>query len=73
MFLTAQTQEAQYTGGAAQLTLYSGSIVANDCNILASNGQTQNTQQWCNGDYDNNSSVDCKSINIIKTLVRTIS
>ncbi|KAB5549896.1 hypothetical protein GE09DRAFT_1060296 [Coniochaeta sp. 2T2.1] len=52
--------QAQNTGGVGQLTLYSGSIVTNDCTIISSNGQTQNSNQWCNGDYDNGYSVDCQ-------------
>ncbi|KAK4445154.1 hypothetical protein QBC34DRAFT_384561 [Podospora aff. communis PSN243] len=49
-------------GNIRPQTLYSGSVVTNNCKILASNGQTTSNNQWCKGGYLN-TIVDCKGTN----------
>ncbi|KAJ1307860.1 hypothetical protein OPQ81_001940 [Rhizoctonia solani] len=50
-----------FTGPAQSYNTYSGFLMANNCGIIASNGQTQNENQMCKGGYSKGASVTCQN------------
>ncbi|KAH7341551.1 hypothetical protein B0J17DRAFT_626045 [Rhizoctonia solani] len=50
-----------FTGRNQSYNTYSGFLMANNCGIIASNGQTQNENQMCKGGYSKGASVTCQN------------
>lgn len=46
--------------GAPSTPYYSGFEMTNDCKLIAQNGQTEDNNQVCNGDWFGGASVTCK-------------
>ncbi|CAE6483580.1 unnamed protein product [Rhizoctonia solani] len=50
-----------FTGPNQAYNTYSGFLMANNCRVIASNGQTQDENQMCRGGYSKGASVTCRN------------
>ncbi|KAI0703623.1 hypothetical protein BC835DRAFT_1303148 [Cytidiella melzeri] len=46
---------------AGTVDLHSGFLMSNHCGLISQNGQTRNSRQLCNGDYNHGAAIICDS------------